>query len=254
MSFATVAVAEASPKPAHPVLGEVTIYQYDVCPFCNKVRAFLDLHKIPYNIVEVNPLFKNELKWSEYKKVPVVTIGDEQLNDSSAIMLEMLNRIAPKKAGSKPTPAEEEEAKWLGWVDSRFVHVITPNIYNTPAEALQAFDYITTRGNFNFFEREAARYVGAVMMYAISKFVLKKKHNIVEERPALYEAVNEFVAAVGTRDFLGGKKPNLADTAVFGVLRAVKTMETWKDTMDNTDVKPWYSRMETLVGESTEIV
>ena len=35
---------------------------------------------------------------------------------------------------------------------------------------------------------------------------------------------------------------------------AVKTMATWKDTMDNTDVKPWYGRMEKLVGESTEIV
>ena len=68
--------------------------------------------------------------------------------------------------------------------------------------------------------REAARYVGAVMMYAISKLRLKQKHGIVEERPALYEAVNQFVHAVGKRDFLGGNHPNLADAAVFGVLRA----------------------------------
>ena len=30
--------------------------------------AFLDFHKIPYKVVEVNPLTKTELAWSTYKK------------------------------------------------------------------------------------------------------------------------------------------------------------------------------------------
>ena len=54
--------------------------------------------------------------------------------------------------------------------------------------------------------RESARWAGAVMMYVISKLVLKKKHGIEDERAALYEALNDFAAAVGPkRDFLGGK-------------------------------------------------
>lgn len=52
----------------------MTLYQYDVCPFCNKVKAMLDFHAIPYDVVEVNPLFKSELAFSEYKKVPVLVI------------------------------------------------------------------------------------------------------------------------------------------------------------------------------------
>lgn len=34
----------------------VTFYQYAVCPFSNKVRAFLDYHKLPYKPIEVQEL------------------------------------------------------------------------------------------------------------------------------------------------------------------------------------------------------
>ena len=45
--------------------------------------ALLDYHDIPYKVVEVNPLSKKEIKWSEYKKVPILMVDGEQLNDSS---------------------------------------------------------------------------------------------------------------------------------------------------------------------------
>lgn len=38
--------------------------------------------QIPYRCVEVNPLTKSELKWSEYRKVPVVVIDGEQVRAS----------------------------------------------------------------------------------------------------------------------------------------------------------------------------
>ena len=49
---------------------EVMLYQYDVCPFCNKVQAFLDFHNVSYTAVEVNPLTKAEMKEvTDYKMV-----------------------------------------------------------------------------------------------------------------------------------------------------------------------------------------
>ena len=62
------------------------LYQYKSCPFCCKVRAFLEYYGIQYDTVEVNPLFKKELQFSTYKKVPVLLAGDDQLNDSSLIL------------------------------------------------------------------------------------------------------------------------------------------------------------------------
>uniref|UniRef100_A0ACD5YBD6 Uncharacterized protein n=1 Tax=Avena sativa TaxID=4498 RepID=A0ACD5YBD6_AVESA len=62
----------------------VPVPLYQAFPFCNKVRAFLDYHDVPYKVVEVNPLSKKEIKWSDYKKVPILTVDGENLIDSSA--------------------------------------------------------------------------------------------------------------------------------------------------------------------------
>ncbi|RZF47109.1 hypothetical protein LSTR_LSTR005187 [Laodelphax striatellus] len=69
---------------------KITLFQYPTCPFCCKVRAFLDYHGISYDVVEVNPVLRQQIKWSEYRKVPIVLIkvkdGYQQLNDSSMII------------------------------------------------------------------------------------------------------------------------------------------------------------------------
>ncbi|PQM37120.1 hypothetical protein Pyn_01764 [Prunus yedoensis var. nudiflora] len=50
-------------------------------------------------------------------------------------------------------------------------------------------------------------------MYFDSK-KLKEKHNIGDERAALYEAAETWMDALKGRPFLGGPNPNLADLSV----------------------------------------
>lgn len=57
-------------------LPKLTLYQYQSCPFCSKARAYLDHYRIPYAIVEVNPLFKREMKFSKYRNVPFLVAED----------------------------------------------------------------------------------------------------------------------------------------------------------------------------------
>jgi hypothetical protein len=46
-------------------LPSVKLYQYAICPFCNQAKAILSYAGIAYDVVEVNPLTKAELKpWS----------------------------------------------------------------------------------------------------------------------------------------------------------------------------------------------
>lgn len=59
--------------------------------------------------------------------------------------------------------------KWRKWVDEVFVHTLSPNIYRTAAESLQAMEYITKVGNFTKFEQTLIYYSGAVAMYLIGK-------------------------------------------------------------------------------------
>jgi len=51
-------------------------------------------------------------------------------------------------------------------------------------------------------ERLIAKYSGAAAMYMVSK-KLKKRHNITDERAALYEAAETWVDALKGRPFCG---------------------------------------------------
>ncbi|KAM6931220.1 prostaglandin E synthase 2 isoform 2-T2 [Xenentodon cancila] len=264
---------------------KLMLYQYKTCPFCSKVRAFLDYYGVPYEIVEVNPVMRQEIKWSVYRKVPILMVdGDLQLNDSSVIIsslrtfliaeknlsdiircypemksvndrgkevTEYTNKYwlmlsEPENAAVYPEKGmQKEEMKWRQWADDWLVHLISPNVYRTTGEALASFDYIVREGKFGTVEGFFAKYVGAAAMYIISKR-LKSRHNLQDDvRQDLYKAVNDWVAAIGkTRKFMGGDQPNLADLAVFGVLRVMEGLQAFNDMMENTKVKYWYRRME----------
>ncbi|XP_015815743.2 prostaglandin E synthase 2 isoform X2 [Nothobranchius furzeri] len=265
---------------------KLTLYQYKTCPFCSKVRAFLDYYGLEYDIVEVNPVMRQEIKWSSYRKVPILMVdGELQLNDSSVIIssirtfmtnkekkmsdivrcypeMKSLNErgkevmeynnkywlmLSEAETGAlyPEKGMQKEEMKWRQWADDWLVHLISPNVYRTTGEALASFDYIVREGKFGTVEGFFAKYVGAAAMFIISKR-LKSRHNLQDDvRQDLYKAVNDWVAAVGkSRKFMGGDQPNLADLAVFGVLRVMEGLEAFDDMMKNTKVKFWYRRME----------
>ena len=56
--MATDAAATSSPSPL-----KVQLYQYAICPFCNKTKALMDYAGVDYQSIEVNPLTKAEIKW-----------------------------------------------------------------------------------------------------------------------------------------------------------------------------------------------
>lgn len=82
-SSATSVVTDIGETGGHGVLQEsahlpsIKLYQYQTCPFCCKTRAFLDYYGINYRVVEVNPLFRREIKFSKYRKVPFIICGDD---------------------------------------------------------------------------------------------------------------------------------------------------------------------------------
>ncbi|ONK80458.1 uncharacterized protein A4U43_C01F17920 [Asparagus officinalis] len=113
--------------------------------------------------------------------------------------------------------------------------------------------YNGVQGNFSFAEKLSVKYAGAAIMYMVSK-KLKKKYNIADERAALYEAAVTWTKALDGKDFLGGSKPNLADLAVFGVLRPIRYLRAGIDMVENTGIGEWYHRMESAVGEPSRVL
>jgi len=65
------------------------LYQYQTCPYCCKLRAFLDYYGFSYDVVEVNPVTKDQIKFAKgYKKVPILksASSDKPLVESSLII------------------------------------------------------------------------------------------------------------------------------------------------------------------------
>ncbi|KAL0478644.1 prostaglandin E synthase [Acrasis kona] len=225
---------------------DITLYQYQVCPFCCKVRAFLDYNNIPYKIVEVDPLFKSEIKFSNYTKVPVVVVSGEVVVDSSVIISSLSEII---KGEDKQSP---DEFKWRKWVDQKFVHTIPPNIYRTLGEAREAFEYISNKNNFTWFQKFSGKQAGSVAMWAVSK-KLAKRHNITNEREAIYQCGYEWYDQIKDKQFHGGDKPDLADLAVYGVLSSVEGLQTFHDLFENVELGPWYDRTRKAVGNTSGV-
>jgi microsomal prostaglandin-E synthase 2 len=70
---------------------DIILFQFQTCPFCCKVRSFLDFSGLSYSVVEVDAVLRQSIKWSQSKKVPTMLVRTRdgkyvQMNDSSMII------------------------------------------------------------------------------------------------------------------------------------------------------------------------
>lgn len=296
----------------------LTLYQYCSCPFCCKARTFLDYFGVSYNIVEVNPILRQQLKWSQnYRKVPIMLAYENdsssnsnneaseskriiyQINDSSVIVSALGSYLLSRRKLDRGSDLDHhrtiedlgkilvnyqaieidegdgkkrkdinnkyflmlgdiddrelqkreqnlaDERYWRDWTDRVLVHSLSPNIYRTMGESIQAFNNFSAMGkwdeHFSTMERLTAIYAGSAAMWLIGKR-LKKRYNLKDDvRESLYDNCRLWLKAIGKeRQFMGGDKPNLADLSVFGVLSSIEGCIAFDDLLQNTNIKPWY--------------
>ena len=116
---------------------QLTMYQYKICPFCNKVKAVLDFYGMPYATVETNPVSKEEIKaFSEdYFKVPIVKTAErEQINDSPVILdraIDMLHEQGKMSEAEYAATRDEELRKWMRWADEKLAVLLFQTLRGT---------------------------------------------------------------------------------------------------------------------------
>ncbi|KAI3389451.1 hypothetical protein SNEBB_011469 [Seison nebaliae] len=258
---------------------DLTLFQYHSCPFCSKLRVFLDYYGFDYRIVEVNSITKGQIKWSKYKKVPILLMRNRedgklyQLNDSTVVISilssflqssmsleKMINHYQPlieKKKILYPNKYEiisdklpsssSLEKKWRIWADDHFIHTLSPNVYRSFTESLHSFDTFNVKGKwsdaFQTTEQFTIKYLGAVVMWIIGKRIHKKyiTDETMSERDYLYNQLNHFLwARESGKLFLGGNRPNLADLALYGYMNSIEGCHAFNDCEKNVDgFKEW---------------
>jgi len=135
-------------------------------------------------------------------------------NESKSFFARLFSRskpqtdVQPEMIIKKKSNEENEfERQWREWVDDKFIHVISPNIYCTLRQSLSTFRWFSKAGDweeiFPWYQRWIIVYLGSIVMRAVA-IRLKKKYNLNDDvRISLYECGDEWANAVGDKDFLG---------------------------------------------------
>jgi glutaredoxin 3 len=74
---------------------DIRLYTGDYCPFCRRVKNELERLGLDYEAVDADADMRQEvIRLSGQRAIPILTIGDEVLVDSSHIVRELRNRYA----------------------------------------------------------------------------------------------------------------------------------------------------------------
>ena len=71
----------------------ITLYTGDYCPYCRRVKQELDRLELGYDAVNADADGRQEvIELSGQRAIPIMTIGDEVLVDSTHIIRELRRR------------------------------------------------------------------------------------------------------------------------------------------------------------------
>ena len=245
------------------------LYRYSTCPFCGIVKAFLDLHKIPHECVEVEPIFKSEIASHRYTKVPQLqlqpTLYGPLLVDSGAIVDKLCEFIPHSRPAGKDwqnATSEPEIKKWREFARERLVRFIVININSSLLEAWRGYSYIDQHDAIAPHNKLFLKLIGAPVMYLVSRLktlpTLEKKYGYerakVPPKEALRKVMSEWaVDGLTGKPFHGGKQPDLADVEVYGVLQSIRGHRVYEEVQSHPPVKDWLNRMDKAVGKIASV-
>ena len=176
------------------------------------------------------PLFNDRLETIDYKQdnnnksKSLFSILLSKLFFGSEIDLE--SKIQSEATNIKESNEENDfERQWREWVDNKFVHALSPNIYCTLKQSIHTFRWFSKAGNweeiFPWYQRWIIIYLGAIVMRIVATR-LKKKYNINDNvRISLYECGDEWINIIGDKDFHGKNRIVYSKKVVHKIARIV---------------------------------
>lgn len=181
-SFSTKVNSKTSTEPLN-----ITLYQYATCPFCNRVKSYLDYVQLDYSVVEVNPMNKKELKPLNQTQVPVAVVNHTTIANSTTIIEQIHAMLDPKTLALLVNDEfmSDTSQKWSKWSEDHLAVVLYPNITRTLADSWAAFGYVSEAKEWSTIEKVMNRTIGPVAMYLVRNKI-KQKYGIVVSGECLW--------------------------------------------------------------------
>lgn len=227
----------------------ITLYQFQLCPFCHKVRAALDLKGVSYTKVEVAPGNKKELPplpEEAPRKVPVLQVGEETIWDSTDILLEIdrLVPAGPNLTSDEAGQTDEEIEAFEDWVDRELMPALPTVIYDTWSNAFRAANITARESNFGWWDRFKVKIGGSLIMKLIVKRILKRVGR-TDGHAWLQECLDHAEAQIGSKNFVIGEQATIADAALHGAFKCVEEFPVFKQIEARPKLKAWFDRIQT---------
>jgi microsomal prostaglandin-E synthase 2 len=227
----------------------ITLYQFELCPFCHKVKAALDVKGLAYDKVEVNPYTKRELPplpEGAPKKVPVLALDGEVVADSTDI-LEFLEQRFGDQTGLLPADeagrARTREIE--AWVDDKLTQILPAVIYGTWGEAVRAAQVTARTSNFGFVQNLMVRAGGSLIMHQVSKRIVARLGG-GDPHDMLARELDQFEEWLGDKPFVCGEAVSLGDVATHGALTCIADFPAFERIMTRPRLAAWYERVSAL--------
>ncbi|MFS8068046.1 MAG: glutathione S-transferase family protein [Byssovorax sp.] len=228
---------------------DVTLYQFELCPYCHKVRAGLELKGLTYRKVEVNPMNKKELPKlpaGAPRKVPVLDVGGELLWDSTVILTYLDEHFPGTLRFLPEDPTLRARAEQVeSWVDDALTFALPTVIYGTWGEAVKAAQVTARTSNFGLLQNLMVRAGGSVVMHEVSKRILKKRGQS-DGRAWLSRELDQLEGWLGVQPFVCGDNLTLADVATHGALTCIQEFPAFAEMMGRPRLAAWYARVAAL--------
>ena len=231
----------------------ITLYQFQLCPFCHKVRAALDLKGLAYREVEVAPGSKRELPplpEGAPKKVPVIQIGEEVIWDSTTILMRLdaltpsaRRALLPAEGAGRAAVMELEE-----WIDAHLIPSLPTVIYDTWANAMRAAQITARESNFTLMQSLKVRVGGSLIMRLIAKRILKRAGR-TDGHAWVAECLDSMEERLAGAEFLVGQTLSVADAALHGALRCVEEFPVFEQVRARPRLSAWYQSVARLRAE-----
>jgi len=230
-------------------MNDVTLYQFELCPYCQKVRAGLELKGIAFRAVQVNPMNKKELPAlpaAAPRKVPVLAIDGKLLWDSTDILAYLEEHVPGAVRFLPEDPAARAKTLEIeAWVDDALTFALPTVIYGTWGEAVKAAQVTARTSNFGFFQNAMVRAGGSLVMHEVSKRILKKRGH-ADGRAWLARELDQLEAWLGEQPFVCGAEVTLGDVATHGALTCIKEFPAFAAMMERPRLAAWYARVSEL--------
>ncbi|MBW2462483.1 MAG: glutathione S-transferase family protein [Deltaproteobacteria bacterium] len=236
-------------------MATTTLYQFALCPFCNKVRAGLELKGVPFEEVEVSPRSKVELPAlpeGAPAKVPVLAAGDEVLWDSTTILSALdaafpgTRRLLPADETSRSEAIAMEQ-----WVDEHFIQSLPPVLYGTWGEAAQASKVIAEHSRFGTGQGMMVKLGGPFIMHAVAKRILKRNGR-TDAHGWVSDNLDHFEQELGDQDFVCGDQLTIADAAMHGAITCIKPFPIFESVQARPRLVAWFERVQAMKGPQVE--